>query len=94
MEDYDIEFNKLAQFASEFVSTEKMRINCLIASLRDEIQEFVVAHDSLDYASALKFAILMDMHRLKGKSIAAASSVPTTSGQKRKPIRHGHRTDR
>ena len=78
MEDYDIEFNKLARFASKYVSTEKMRINRFIVGLTDEIQGFVVAHDPLDYASALKFAILMDMHRLKGKSSATASSVPTT----------------
>ena len=80
MEDYDIELKKLARFASESLSTKKMWTNRFIVGLRDEIQEFFLAHNPPAYASALWFDILMDMHCVKDKSINTTSSLPTISG--------------
>lgn len=42
VEDYDLEFNKLARFCPEYVSNEKMKIDRFIAGLRIELQGLVM----------------------------------------------------
>ena len=66
-----------------------MWTNRFIVGLKDEIQEFFVAHNPPTYASALWFDILMDMHCVKDKLIDTASSSPPFQVRRGKQIDMG-----
>ncbi|XP_023007596.1 uncharacterized protein LOC111500169 [Cucurbita maxima] len=61
VEDYDLEFNKLARFCPKYVSNEKMKIDCFIAGLRIELQGLVMVQATSNYVVALRVATVMDM---------------------------------
>ena len=62
VEDYDLEFNRLTRFSPIFVSTEELKAEHFIASLRENIRGYVASQASTDYTKVLKMAILIDMH--------------------------------
>lgn len=60
VEEYDLEFNKLARFSPAYVSTEKLKTERFIAGLRENLKGHVVAQASSGYVEALRVAILIN----------------------------------
>ena len=61
VEEYDLEFNRLARFSPIFVSTEELKAEGFIAGLREDIKGYVASQTSTNYTEALKMATLIDM---------------------------------
>lgn len=81
IENYDLEFNKLARFCPEYVSKKKMKIDHFITSLRIELQGPIMVQATSDYALALRVATLMDMPRQMGKQNVPLVTTQNTFGQ-------------
>ena len=94
VEDYDLEFNKLARFCPEYVSNEKMKIDRFIAGLRIELQGPVLVQTTSDYAVALRVATMMDMPRQVAKQNVPVVTTQNAFGQQRRPNRNSFRSDR
>ena len=94
VEDYDLEFNKLARFCPEYVSNEKMKIDRFIAGLRIELQGPVLVQTTSDYAVALRVATVMDMPRQVAKQNVPVVTTQNAFGQRRRPNRNSFRSDR
>ena len=63
VEDYDMKFNRLARFSPIYVSTEELKAECFVASLRENIRGYVASQASTNYVAALKTATLIDAPR-------------------------------
>ena len=60
VEEFDTKLNRLVRYCPKYVSNEKMKMDCSVASLQIEIKSLVLAQVSSDYAEALRTATLMD----------------------------------
>ena len=61
VEDYDLEFNRLARFSPIFVSTKELKAERFIVGLRVNIRGYVASQASTNYTTALKMLTLIDV---------------------------------
>ena len=83
VEDYDLEFNRLARFSLEFVSTKELKAERFIADLREDIKGYVASQASTDYTEAFKMATLIDMPCID-KLQSGSAKTPHTTAQGKK----------
>ncbi|XP_023552906.1 uncharacterized protein LOC111810432 [Cucurbita pepo subsp. pepo] len=63
VEEYDLEFNRLARFSPACVSSEELKGERFIAGLREELRGNVASQSSFVYTKALQVATLLDSPR-------------------------------
>ena len=74
VEEYDLEFNRLARFSQAYVSSEKLKGERFIAGLREELRGNVASESSFVYAKALQVATLLDTSRTDKLQLGIAQS--------------------
>ena len=79
VEEYDLEFNRLARFSPAYVSSKELKREQFIAGLKEELRGNVASQSSFVYTKALQVATLLDSPRTDKLQLGIAQPSHTTA---------------